>query len=102
MLFNKYDILPIPPLRYFPNPPVEPVWQEQRQHYLVSALHRYINELVQWMELCRCEMSFRRENGLPIASHELCDSFLHKCLTFIKKWISILEQWTDVRESVEN
>jgi hypothetical protein len=90
----KPRALPIPPLKYYPHPPSEPVWREERQRHHVSSLHNYIGDLFLWMELCRSEMIFNRQNGIPVASQETCDEFLRLCVEFINEWMITLEQWT--------
>lgn len=88
------SILPKPPLAYYPAPPLEPVWREQRQRHHLPSLHHYIGELFVWTELCRSEILFRQEIGLPVARQEVCDAFLAQCLDFIREWMATLMKWT--------
>jgi hypothetical protein len=91
----KTIALPTPPLKYYPPPPSEPVWRNQRQRHHASSLHQYVGDLFAWLELCRREILFHRQVGLPVAAHEQCDDFVSQCLDFIRVWTTMLESWND-------
>lgn len=91
---SKRVQLPTPPLPYYPPPPEEPRWNQERQSSHARSLRLYIAALVMWVELCRSQMRSCIDMGLPVASCKEWDSYFSQSKEYIGDLMKMLQVWS--------